>query len=78
MLRHLRARRASAWSSPRSRRPIRRCTSTTSSAARKELESRGVEFLGDALDTGVCHMAFFADPDGNALMLHGRYAPRES
>ena len=28
------------------------------------------------LDTGVCHMAFFADPDGNALMLHHRYAPR--
>jgi len=21
-------------------------------------------------------MAFFADPDGNALMLHHRYAPR--
>jgi hypothetical protein len=25
---------------------------------------------------GVCHMAFFSDPDGNALMLHHRYAPR--
>jgi predicted enzyme related to lactoylglutathione lyase len=45
-------------------------------AARAELESRGVEFQGDILDTGVCHMAFFADPDGNALMLHHRYAPR--
>ncbi len=45
-------------------------------AARAELESRGVEFTGDILDTGVCHMAFFADPDGNALMLHHRYAPR--
>ena len=33
---------------------------------------------GDTFDTGVCHMAFFADPDGNALMLHHRYAPRES
>ena len=44
-------------------------------AARAELESRGVEFFGDVLDTGVCHMAFFADPDGNNLMLHGRYAP---
>ncbi len=45
-------------------------------AARAELEQRGVEFRGDILDTGVCHMAFFADPDGNALMLHHRYAPR--
>jgi predicted enzyme related to lactoylglutathione lyase len=43
---------------------------------RAELESRGVEFTGDILDTGVCHMAFFADPDGNPLMLHHRYAPR--
>ena len=45
-------------------------------AARKELESRGVGFRGDTLDTGVCHMAFFSDPEGNALMLHHRYAPR--
>jgi predicted enzyme related to lactoylglutathione lyase len=44
--------------------------------ARTELEERGVEFAGEILDTGVCHMAFFADPDGNALMLHHRYAPR--
>jgi catechol 2,3-dioxygenase-like lactoylglutathione lyase family enzyme len=42
---------------------------------RAELEARGVEFEGDILDTGVCHMAFFRDPDGNALMLHRRYAP---
>jgi predicted enzyme related to lactoylglutathione lyase len=42
--------------------------------ARAELESRGVVFQGDTFDTGVCHMAFFADPDGNALMLHHRYA----
>jgi predicted enzyme related to lactoylglutathione lyase len=46
-------------------------------AAREQLESHGVAFNGDTLDTGVCHMAFFADPDGNALMLHHRYAPRE-
>jgi catechol 2,3-dioxygenase-like lactoylglutathione lyase family enzyme len=46
-------------------------------AARSDLEAKGVEFLGETLDTGVCHMAFFADPDGNALMLHHRYAPRE-
>jgi predicted enzyme related to lactoylglutathione lyase len=45
-------------------------------AARAALEERGVQFHGDILDTGVCHMAFFADPDGNALMLHHRYAPR--
>jgi predicted enzyme related to lactoylglutathione lyase len=45
-------------------------------AARAELESRGVGFVADTLDTGVCHMAFFRDPDGNALMLHHRYAPK--
>jgi predicted enzyme related to lactoylglutathione lyase len=44
--------------------------------ARSVLEERGVEFHGEILDTGVCHMAFFSDPDGNALMLHHRYAPR--
>jgi catechol 2,3-dioxygenase-like lactoylglutathione lyase family enzyme len=44
---------------------------------RRELERRGVEFDGETLDTGVCHMAFFKDPDGNALMLHRRYAPRD-
>jgi len=44
--------------------------------ARATLESRGVTFMGDIFDTGVCHMAFFADPDGNTLMLHHRYAPR--
>ena len=45
-------------------------------AARATLEERGVTFMGDVFDTGVCHMAFFADPDGNALMFHHRYAPR--
>jgi catechol 2,3-dioxygenase-like lactoylglutathione lyase family enzyme len=44
-------------------------------AARAVLESKGVEFQGGTLDTGVCHMAFFHDPDGNLLMLHRRYAP---
>jgi len=44
--------------------------------ARKELEARGVEFQGDVVDSGVCHMAYFKDPDGNALMLHHRYAPK--
>jgi predicted enzyme related to lactoylglutathione lyase len=46
--------------------------------ARAALEQRGVSFAGETLDTGVCHMAFFADPDGNALMLHHRYAPRNA
>src|SRR3954452_12388805 len=45
-------------------------------AARATLESRGVEFTGDTFDTGDCHMAYFADPAGNAFMLHHRYAPR--
>jgi len=45
-------------------------------AARAGLEQAGVAFVGDTFDTGVCHMAFFSDPDGNALMLHHRYAPR--
>ena len=44
-------------------------------AARTELEAKGVTFAGDTFDTGVCLMAFFTDPDGNDLMLHGRYAP---
>jgi predicted enzyme related to lactoylglutathione lyase len=47
-------------------------------AARSTLEERGVAFHGDIMDSGVCHMAFFADPDGNALMLHHRYAPRRT
>ncbi|MBA2240044.1 MAG: VOC family protein [Solirubrobacterales bacterium] len=45
-------------------------------AARTELESRGVSFQADTLDSGVCHMAFFEDQDGNSLMFHHRYAPR--
>ena len=44
-------------------------------AARAELEAAGVEFEGEIVDSGVCHMAYFADPDGNALMFHHRYAP---
>ena len=44
-------------------------------AARAALEAAGIEFLGDTVDTGVCHMGFFRDPDGNVLILHRRYAP---
>jgi catechol 2,3-dioxygenase-like lactoylglutathione lyase family enzyme len=46
--------------------------------ARAELEGQGITFEADTLDSGVCHMAFFRDPDGNALMLHHRYAPEPS
>ena len=42
--------------------------------AKAELEAKGVTFNGDVLDTGVCHMAFLADPDGNQIVLHRRYA----
>jgi predicted enzyme related to lactoylglutathione lyase len=43
--------------------------------ARQVLEEAGVEFLGETLDTGVCHLAVFSDPDGNRLIVHHRYAP---
>jgi catechol 2,3-dioxygenase-like lactoylglutathione lyase family enzyme len=44
--------------------------------AKRELEAKGVDFAGE-LDSGVCNMAFFADPDGNQIVLHRRYAPRD-
>ena len=44
-------------------------------AVRAELEAKGVEFVGETYDSGVCHMATFVDPDGNRLVLHKRYAP---
>ena len=47
-------------------------------AARAELESRGVRFTSDIIDSGVCHQAFFEDPDGNVLGLHHRYAPPDA
>jgi catechol 2,3-dioxygenase-like lactoylglutathione lyase family enzyme len=47
-------------------------------AARAALEAEGVSFLGETLDTGVCQMALFRDPDGNDLMLHHRYAPYDA
>ena len=46
-------------------------------AAKAELEAKGVEFVGETVDTSVCHMATFRDPDGNQLVLHKRYAPYE-
>jgi catechol 2,3-dioxygenase-like lactoylglutathione lyase family enzyme len=42
-------------------------------AARAELEAKGVQFDGETIETGVCRMAFFTDPDGNALLLHRRF-----
>src|SRR4051812_9347464 len=47
-------------------------------AVRTELEGKGIEFRGDTIDSGVCHMAFCEDPDGNPLILHHRYAPKEA
>ncbi len=46
-------------------------------AARADLESKGISFAAETMDSGVCHMAFFSDPDGNTLMFHHRYAPRD-
>ena len=43
--------------------------------ARRQLETKGVAFMHDTIDSGVCHLATFQDPDGNALQLHRRYAP---
>jgi len=45
-------------------------------ATRATLEGRGVVFVGETIDSGVCHIAIFQDPDGNGMMLHRRYAPR--
>jgi catechol 2,3-dioxygenase-like lactoylglutathione lyase family enzyme len=47
-------------------------------ATREELEAKGVKFLADSIDSGVCHMAYFEDPDGNRLMVHHRYAPKDA
>jgi catechol 2,3-dioxygenase-like lactoylglutathione lyase family enzyme len=45
--------------------------------ARAKLQDAGVEFRGDVIDSGVCHISGFYDPDGNSLILHRRYAPYE-
>jgi catechol 2,3-dioxygenase-like lactoylglutathione lyase family enzyme len=41
-----------------------------------ELRAAGAEVIGIE-DSGVCHMGFVKDPDGNVLILHRRYAPKE-
>jgi len=44
-------------------------------AAVEEARAGGAEVVGID-DTGVCHMGFVKDPDGNVLILHRRYAPK--
>ena len=44
-------------------------------SAVEEVRAAGAEILGIE-DTGVCHMGFVKDPDGNVLILHRRYAPK--
>jgi catechol 2,3-dioxygenase-like lactoylglutathione lyase family enzyme len=44
--------------------------------ARAELEAKGVEFIAETWDSGVCHFAACRDPDGNTVILHRRYEPR--
>jgi predicted enzyme related to lactoylglutathione lyase len=43
-------------------------------AAREDLEGKGVKFVTDIIDSGVCHQAIFQDPAGNAIGIHHRYA----
>jgi predicted enzyme related to lactoylglutathione lyase len=43
--------------------------------ARRALEEAGVSFGGETIDSGVCHMAFCTDFDGNGVVVHRRYAP---
>jgi catechol 2,3-dioxygenase-like lactoylglutathione lyase family enzyme len=44
-------------------------------AAVEEARRGGAEVIGID-DTGVCHMGFVRDPDGNVVILHRRYADR--
>ena len=41
-----------------------------------EFKAAGGEVMG-IVDSGVCHMGFVKDLDGNVLILHRRYAPKE-
>ena len=45
-------------------------------AAREQLEAKGVRFVSETFDSGVCWQAICVDPDGNPLSLHHRYAPK--
>jgi predicted enzyme related to lactoylglutathione lyase len=44
-------------------------------SAKAKLESKGIQFQMDVIDSGVCKMVFFNDPDGNTVGIHHRYAP---
>jgi catechol 2,3-dioxygenase-like lactoylglutathione lyase family enzyme len=44
-------------------------------AAVEEARAAGARVMGIE-DSGVCHMGFVKDPDGNVVILHRRYAPR--
>jgi predicted enzyme related to lactoylglutathione lyase len=46
--------------------------------AKPELESRGVEFESEVIDSGFCRQAYFSDPDGNTLGIHSFYGDRPS
>jgi predicted enzyme related to lactoylglutathione lyase len=46
--------------------------------ARDQLKAKGVEFVAEMIDSGVCHQAIFRDPSGNSLDLHHRYAPKDA
>jgi catechol 2,3-dioxygenase-like lactoylglutathione lyase family enzyme len=45
-------------------------------AALEEVRTAGAEVMG-VEDSGVCKMGFCKDLDGNVLILHRRYVPRE-
>ena len=45
--------------------------------ARAALEAKGVRFVSETFDSGVCWQAICVDPDGNPLSLHHRYAPTD-
>ena len=62
---------------PAEQRRTSPCTSTTSPRRAPTWRPRASSSSATRFDTGVCHMAFFNDPDGNDLMLHSRYAPRD-
>ncbi|HEV3479016.1 MAG TPA: VOC family protein [Gaiellaceae bacterium] len=42
----------------------------------EEARGKGAEVMG-IQDSGACLMGFVTDPDGNVVILHRRYAPRE-
>ncbi len=46
-------------------------------SAREQLEAKGVRFVSETFDSGVCLQAICLDPDGNPLSLHHRYAPKD-